>query len=115
MVTSTRTTRSRPWRSASSIPVREARDWQRGRDTAAFRIPLSPTEPTVPWGPYRPKAFAGEVVPFRATAFREGHDLIGVHVRLTSPSGDVSLHRLSALNDGFDRWATSVALLRATG
>ena len=31
------------------------------------------------------------------TAFREGHDLIGVHVRLFSPSGDESLHRLSPL------------------
>jgi len=60
---------------------------------------------------FRPKAFAGEVVPFRATAFREGHDRIGVHVRLTSPSGDVSVHRLRALHDGFDRWQTEVALL----
>ena len=111
MVPSTRSTRSRPWRSSSSIPVRDAREWQSGRDTAAFRIPLSHAVPSVPWGPYRPKAFAGEVVPFRATAFREGHDRIGVHVRLTSPSGDVSLHRLSPLNDGFDRWQTSVALL----
>ena len=61
----------------------------------------------MPWGTYRPKAFAGEVVPFRATAFREGHDLIGVHVRLTSPSGDESLHRLLPLHDGFDRWETA--------
>ncbi|WP_404434770.1 DUF3416 domain-containing protein [Microbacterium lacus] len=67
--------------------------------------------PSVPGGAFRPKAFAGEVVPFRATAFREGHDRIGVHVRLTSPSGDVSVHRLRALHDGFDRWQTEVALL----
>ncbi|WP_420845977.1 maltotransferase domain-containing protein [Microbacterium sulfonylureivorans] len=65
----------------------------------------------MPWGDYRPKAFAGEVVPFQVTAFREGHDLIGVQLRLTSPSGDVSLHRLEALHDGFDRWETRVALL----
>jgi starch synthase (maltosyl-transferring) len=50
-------------------------------------------------------------VPFRTTAFREGHDRIGVHVRLFSPSGDESLHRLRPLEDGFDRWATLVAPL----
>jgi starch synthase (maltosyl-transferring) len=43
------------------------------------------------------------------TAFREGHDRIGVHVRLFSPSGEESLHRLSPLNDGFDRWRVLVA------
>src|SRR5690606_19588316 len=44
-------------------------------------------------------------------AFREGHDLIGVHVRLFAPSGDESLHRLTSLDDGFDRWRADVALL----
>ncbi|WP_442577226.1 alpha-1,4-glucan--maltose-1-phosphate maltosyltransferase [Microbacterium sp. F51-2R] len=66
--------------------------------------------PTTPAG-FRPKAYVGEVVPFRTTAFREGHDRIGVHVRLFSPSGDESLHRLRPLEDGFDRWATLVAPL----
>ncbi|WP_375384636.1 maltotransferase domain-containing protein [uncultured Microbacterium sp.] len=65
--------------------------------------------PSVPGGLFRPRAFAGEVVPFRVTAFREGHDLIGVHVRLFSPSGDESLHRLRPLHDGFDRWETLIA------
>ncbi|MDQ2697683.1 MAG: DUF3416 domain-containing protein [Actinomycetota bacterium] len=65
----------------------------------------------MPWGHYRPKAFAGEAVPFQVTAFREGHDRIGVQLRLFSPSGDESLHRLDALEDGFDRWLTEVALL----
>jgi starch synthase (maltosyl-transferring) len=111
VVPSTRNPPIRPWRSASSIPVRDAADWQADRDTASRRIPIARAVPRVPWGPYRPKAFAGEVVPFGVTAFREGHDLIGVQVRLTSPSGDVSLHRLSALGDGFDRWSTAVAVL----
>jgi starch synthase (maltosyl-transferring) len=65
--------------------------------------------PAVPGGLFRPKAFVGEVVPFGTTAFREGHDIIGVHVRLFSPSGDESLHRLIPANDGFDRWSTLVA------
>lgn len=79
--------------------------------TATRRIPLARPYPSVPWGDYTPKAYAGEAVPFGVTAFREGHDRIGVQVRLTSPSGDESLHRLDPLNDGFDRWETTVALL----
>ncbi|MEZ3161296.1 maltotransferase domain-containing protein [Microbacterium sp. BWT-B31] len=73
------------------------------------RIPTHAPSPSVPGGLFRPKAFSGEVVPFRVTAFREGHDLIGVHVRLFSPSGDESLHRLQPLGDGFDHWQTLVA------
>ncbi len=111
MVTSTRASRSLPWRSATAIPVRDARPWQAERNTTTRRIPLAKPAPTVPWGDFRPKAFVGEVVPFRITAFREGHDLIGVQLRLTSPTGDVSLHRLRSLADGFDRWETSVTLL----
>ncbi len=86
-------------------------DSQPDRSTIAQRIPLALPFPSVPGGLFRPKAFAGELVPFRTTAFREGHDLIGVHVRLFSPSGDESLHRLSALGDGFDRWETVLSPL----
>ena len=111
MVTTTRSPRSRPWRSASALPVRDARAWQPDPDTVSRRIPLAQPFPTVPWGGYRPTAYDGEVVPFRVTAFREGHDRIGVQVRLFSPSGDESLHRLDPLEDGFDRWQTEVALL----
>lgn len=111
MVTKTRSVRSRPWRSASALPVRKVRAWQAEADTAARRIPLAQPSPAVPWGDYRPKAFVGEVVPFGVTSFREGHDRIGVQVRLVSPSGDESLHRLEPLEDGLDRWRTEVALL----
>ncbi len=61
-------------------------------------------------GGYPAKAFAGEVVPFRVVAFREGHDRIGVHLRLTGPSGEESLHRLTALKDGTDGWVAEVAI-----
>ena len=67
--------------------------------------------PSVPGGLFRPSAFSGEAVPFVITAFREGHDRIGVHVRLFSPDGEESLHRLSPLEDGFDRWEVRVAPL----
>lgn len=69
---------------------------------------FSPT-PHVPQG-YPAKAFVGEAVPFDVVAFREGHDLIGVHLRLASPDGRETLHRLSPLEDGTDRWRTTVAL-----
>ncbi len=49
-------------------------------------------------------------MPFRVVAFREGHDRIGVHVRLTSPMGVESLHRMTALADGTDRWQADIAL-----
>ena len=111
MVTTTRTARTPPWRSTSPIPLRPAEDVQPDRGTATPRIPLALSSPSVPDGQFRPSAFAGEVVPFRTTAFREGHDRIGVHVRLFSPSGDESLHLLRPLNDGFDRWETAITPL----
>lgn len=49
-------------------------------------------------------------MPFRVVAFREGHDRIGAQLRLVAPDGRESLHRLSALDDGTDRWQTDVAL-----
>ena len=49
-------------------------------------------------------------MPFSVVAFREGHDIIGVHVRLTAPSGEESLHWLAPLGDGTDRWSTDIAL-----
>ncbi|WP_244946277.1 alpha-1,4-glucan--maltose-1-phosphate maltosyltransferase [Microbacterium saccharophilum] len=72
---------------------------------------MSLARPSVPGGLYRPKAVTGEAVPFGVTAYREGHDIIGVHVRLFAPSGEETLHRLTALHDGFDRWRTLVAPL----
>lgn len=50
------------------------------------------------------------MVPFRVVSFREGHDRIGVHLRLTAPDGEESLHRLTALGDGTDRWQGEIAL-----
>lgn len=98
-------------RSPARIPLRPA-----AADTAGGapglitgRIPLSDPSPRVPGG-FAAKAFVGEVVPFRVVAFREGHDLIGAHVRLTAPNGEESLHRLTAQRDGTDGWAAEIAL-----
>lgn len=79
------------------------------RRTVTPRLPLQQPSPASIAG-YSPKSYAGEVVPFEVVAFREGHDRIGVHLRLTAPNGAESLHRLSPLADGTDRWRVLVAL-----
>src|SRR5690606_20421970 len=80
-----------------------------GDGLVATRIPLVGGTPAVPGG-FAPKAFVGEVVPFSVVAFREGHDLIGVQLRLTSPDGDETLHRLTPFLDGSDRWGAEIAI-----
>ncbi|WP_179297644.1 alpha-1,4-glucan--maltose-1-phosphate maltosyltransferase [Microbacterium sp. SZ1] len=102
-------TRPKAFRSPAEIPLRPLGAVQDPIDLRAGRIPLTAATPAVPGG-FTPKAFVGEVVPFGVVAFREGHDLIGVQLRLTSPAGEESLHRLHPLLDGTDRWAAEIAL-----
>lgn len=96
-------------RSPAQIPSRPLGAVSDGDGLVATRIPLVGGAPSVPGG-FAPKAFVGEVVPFSVVAFREGHDLIGVQLRLTAPNGEESLHRLTPLLDGSDRWAAEVAV-----
>jgi starch synthase (maltosyl-transferring) len=68
------------------------------------RIPirfLSPQQPEQRWPA---KAYAGEVVPFEATVFREGHDQLGVELLLTAPSGLETVLPMTAIAPGTDRW-----------
>ena len=95
-------------RSTAQIPVRALPDVD-AADAQTTRIPLADPSPAAPEG-FHPKAFSGEVIPFRVVAFREGHDLIGVHLRLRTPNHQESLHRLTPLGDGTDRWQVDVAL-----
>jgi starch synthase (maltosyl-transferring) len=89
-------------------------------DTDAFtpvlgRIPLLEPSPEVDGGLFAAKAFAGEVVPFEVTAFREGHDLIGVDLLLLDPSGAQTAHRMHPLGpERPDRWGV-LALLEHEG
>lgn len=80
----------------------------------AGRIPVTRVTPALPDARWRPKAFDGEVVPFRATVFREGHDQVGAMLVLTSPSGTTIRERMSPLAAGTDRWEAKV-LLAETG
>jgi len=68
------------------------------------RIPIRDLSPVQPENRWPAKAFAGEVVPFGATVFREGHDLIGVDLLLVDPAGNQTRHRMAAGAPGTDRW-----------
>jgi len=68
------------------------------------RIPIRNLSPLQPEDRWPAKAFVGEVVPFGATIFKEGHDIIGADLVLTSPGGERTTHRLTDLGEGSDRW-----------
>ena len=74
------------------------------------RIPVTALTPTTPDRVFPTKAFSGEVVPFGATVFREGHDLIGADLLLIDPTGETTRHPLTAGIPGTDRWTTEVQL-----
>jgi starch synthase (maltosyl-transferring) len=68
------------------------------------RIPISKVTPVVDGGRWPAKAFQGEVIPFSAVVFREGHDALGVEVLLTSPTGKSSTLRMHPGAPGSDSW-----------
>ena len=68
------------------------------------RLPILQVKPSVDEGRWSAKAFAGEVVEFAATVFREGHDALAAEVLLTSPAGKTTVHRMRAGAPGTDRW-----------
>ncbi len=111
MATPSRVRPERHWRSTTEIPLRDAGVPTPPAGSLTGRIPLLKARPATPDPRFAPTAFAGEIVPFRVVAFREGHDRIGVHLRLTSPAGETSLHRLAPVADGFDTWRTDIALV----
>lgn len=78
------------------------------------RLPILGIKPSVEAGRWPAKAFVGEVVPFTANVFREGHDALGVELLLTDPNGSVTVHRMPAGAYGSDLWHTQV-LVRSEG
>ncbi len=74
------------------------------------RIPIEHVSPAVDGGVVAAKAFEGEVIPFSAVVYREGHDSLGAEVLLTSPTGKTSVHRMGAGSPGSDIWQTRVQL-----
>jgi starch synthase (maltosyl-transferring) len=78
------------------------------------RIPIRVLSPRQPDDRRPAKAWEGEVVPFRATIFKDGHDTLGAELILTAPSGATSTHRMRLAGEGTDLWE-AVAQLDETG
>jgi starch synthase (maltosyl-transferring) len=74
------------------------------------RIPIRHLSPQQPENLWPAKAYRGEVVPFEATAFREGHDELGVQLLITDPAGIEHVHRMRPVAPGTDRWRADVQL-----
>jgi starch synthase (maltosyl-transferring) len=87
---------------ASAGPVTQQR-----YESRIGRIPIRFLNPQQPENRWPAKAFVGEVVPFSATVFREGHDQLGAALLLTDPRGTVSRFQLSPGAPGTDSWHTS--------
>ena len=68
------------------------------------RIPIRFVEPREPEGRWPAKAYVGEVIPFAATVFREGHGLLGAELELRAPDGRVTTARMRERHPGTDRW-----------
>lgn len=74
------------------------------------RLPITRVTPSVDGGAYAAKAFVGEVLPFSAVVFREGHDSLGVELVLTSPTAKTSVYRMLPGAPGSDSWHTQAQL-----
>ncbi|MEN9748236.1 MAG: hypothetical protein RLZZ603_928, partial [Actinomycetota bacterium] len=66
--------------------------------------------PVVDSGRWPAKAFEGEVLPFSARVFREGHDSVAAEVLLTNPKGKTTVHRMRKGAPGSDLWHAEAQL-----
>ena len=74
-------------------------------DVLEGRFPILDVEPAVESGRRPAKAAVGEAITIGATAFREGHDLIGLNVVLRDPSGNPGPWTpMHPVGEGMDRW-----------
>ena len=74
------------------------------------RIPIRDLRPRQLENLWAANSYVGEVVPFEATVFREGHDLLYVALQLTDPSGASTTHPMSEVAPGSDRWRATTRL-----
>ncbi|WP_454925336.1 maltotransferase domain-containing protein, partial [Actinomyces gerencseriae] len=74
------------------------------------RIPVTEVFPVVEDGRWPAKAVPGEVMPIRATVFREGHDSFGATAVLVRPDGtDGPRARMVEILPGLDRYEARLA------
>ena len=74
------------------------------------RIPVTEVFPVVEDGRWPAKAVPGEVIPIRATVFREGHDRFGATAVLVRPDGtDGPSARMVEILPGLDRYEARLA------
>jgi starch synthase (maltosyl-transferring) len=76
------------------------------------RIPIREITPRQPEDRWPAKSYVGEVVPFEATIFREGHGELFAEVLLTDPDGTETSHRMRLVGSGTDRWLAEVLITR---
>jgi starch synthase (maltosyl-transferring) len=74
------------------------------------RIPITDIHPSVDGGKFVAKGFVGEIMPFSAVVFREGHDSCGAEIALTSPTGKTTRLRMRQGAPGSDRWHNEILL-----
>jgi starch synthase (maltosyl-transferring) len=72
------------------------------------RIPILHLKPEVDGGRFMAKAYAGEVIPFGAVVFREGHDSVGAELILQRPDGKQTRTRLRDFANGSDFFGVNV-------
>jgi starch synthase (maltosyl-transferring) len=72
------------------------------------RIPVLDVRPSVDGGRRPTCSVVGEVVPVRATVFREGHDAVNATLVLTDPDGTEHHRPMTLLNPGLDLWGTTM-------
>ncbi len=80
---------------------------------AIGRIPIIDVFPQVDGGRWAAKGFVGEVIPFGATVFREGHDAVGAHLELEAPDGTVIDRLLTRTHSWDDEWRGLAQVTRA--
>src|SRR5690606_11315489 len=84
--------------------VRYGRRVSAAYEPRSGRIPIRAISPRHPVPFFAPKAYAGEVIPFRASIFSETHDTLGAELILTDPEGITTVHRLASQAPGTDVW-----------
>lgn len=104
--------RSRDFQDVREFPVavRYGRRVTSVYEPKVGRIPIRLNSPRQPGDLWPAKAYVGEVVPFRATLFKDGHDELGAELLLTDPAGVQTAHRMQLIEKGTDLWQAPVRL-----